>query len=78
MQAIEVTAYFDENGKVMPISFTWNGSRYQIESVGRHWHTEEGQHILVMVPGGRIFELLFVCNESRWFLGRAETSHLVA
>jgi hypothetical protein len=78
MQAIEVTAHFDENGKIMPLRFTWKGSVYQIESVGRHWSSEDGQHILVMVPGGRIFELLFACHESRWYLGRVETARLVA
>lgn len=78
MQAIEVTAHFDEQGKIMPLRFIWKGSVYQVESVGRHWSAEDGQHILVMVPGGRIFELLFACHESRWYLGRVETSRLVA
>lgn len=78
MQTIEVTAHFDEGGKIMPLSFTWKSSRYQIESVGRRWSAEDGQHILVMVPGGRIFELLFACKESRWYLGRVETARLVA
>lgn len=78
MQAIEVTAHFDEFGKIMPLDFTWKGSLYLVESVGRHWSAEDGKHILVMVPGGRIFELLFACKEACWYLGRVEISRLVA
>lgn len=78
MEAIEVTAHFDNNGQVTPLHFIWKGSRYQIESVGRRWFAEDGQHILVMVPGDRIFELLFASKESRWYLGRADTARPVA
>lgn len=78
MQAIEVTAHFDENGKVTPMRFTWRGSVYLVESVGRHWNLEETLHILVMVPGGRIFELVFVGKEARWYLGGVQPDRMAA
>jgi hypothetical protein len=78
MQPIEVTAHFDQQGKIMPLRFAWKGSVYLIESVGRRWSGEDGQHILVMVSGGRIFELLFACQESRWYVGHVETGRFVA
>lgn len=78
MEAIEVTAHFDENGKATPLRFTWKGGVYLVESTGRRWTTEKGQHMLVMVPGGRVFELLFVCMESRWYIGRVEPARMVA
>jgi hypothetical protein len=78
MEAIEVTAHFDEHGKATPLRFTWKGSVYQVESTGRRWTAEDGQHILVMALGGRIFELLFACAEGRWYVGRVETGRMVA
>ena len=78
MEPIEVTARFDEHGKATPLRFTWKGSVYQVESTGRRWADSNGQHILVMVPGGRIFELSFVNAEGRWYLGRVEPDRMVA
>jgi hypothetical protein len=78
MEAIEVTAHFDVLGKATPLRFTWQGSVYPIESVGRRWKAEDRLHILVMVPEGRIFELIFDCKESCWYLERAETARMVA
>ena len=78
MQPIEVTAHFAADGKATPLRFTWKGSVYVIESTGRRWQAEDGQHILVMATGGRMFELLFVCGTGRWYLARAETGRLVA
>ena len=78
MDAVEVTVHFDANGKATPLRFTWKGSVYEVESAGRRWQAEDGQHILVMTPGGRIFELLYALNENRWYLRRTSPSHLVA
>lgn len=78
MQPIQVTAHFDEEGKIRPLRFTWRGSDYQVESTGRHWQASDGRHILVMVPGGRIFELVYIPTEGRWFLGGAQTDRMAA
>lgn len=70
MEPIEVTAYFDENGRTIPLRFTWKKSTYLVETTGRQWQDEHGWHILVMATGGQMFELLFACSEQRWYLGR--------
>lgn len=77
MEPIEVTAHFDENGKATPLHFTWKGRQYQVESTGRRWQAEDGQHILVMAAGGRLCELLFASEEGRWYLGRLESNRMV-
>ena len=68
MDAIEVTARFDLQGDIHPISFTCQGKTYQITSTGRHWQDEQGKHILVMIPGERVVELVFDPTRGLWFL----------
>jgi hypothetical protein len=71
MELIQVTAHFDLDGNITPINFTWQGCQYNLDSIGRRWQDEKGTHILVMIPGGRVFELLFVPAEGSWYLGRS-------
>lgn len=70
MEEIEVMTLFDSQGSVTPLSFVWQGHSYVVDSTGRRWRDEKGQHILVMIPGRRVFELLFVPYECRWYLTR--------
>jgi hypothetical protein len=70
MESIEVTARFDSQGKIVPLSFVLQGRTYPVESTGRRWLDEEGHHILVMVPGDQVFELVYAPHEARWYLGR--------
>jgi hypothetical protein len=75
MDPIEVTARFDEHGMITPLHFTWKGSAHRVESTGRRWADETGQHILVMLANGRIYELTFKSGEGRWFIGQTEPEH---
>jgi hypothetical protein len=68
MELIDVTAHFDKEGQSHPLHFTWNGRSYTVESTGRRWQDENGQHILVMIPGDHTFELIFQPQEGRWYL----------
>jgi hypothetical protein len=68
LEAIEVTARFERDGKVIPLRFTWKGREYSVEGTGRSWHAEDGLHILVMAAGERVFELVFVPAQGRWFI----------
>lgn len=68
MEAIEVTAHFDENGNITPLHFNWKGGAYQVESTGRHWQDVEGWHILVMVAGDKLYELIYRTTQARWFI----------
>ena len=68
MQAIEVKARFDDQGRIIPLSFTWQGQAYPVEATGRRWQDEAGQHILVMTPGNKVYELVFSPAGMRWYL----------
>jgi hypothetical protein len=68
MELIEVTARFDTEGRVTPLQIAWKGSLVPIDSTGRRWEAEDGQHILAMLPGDRVIELVFKPVESRWYL----------
>lgn len=72
MDFIDVTAQFDSQGDITPLSFTWLGRAYLVESTGRSWKNETGCHILVIVPGARIFELVLDPANCRWHLEQTE------
>jgi len=69
MVPIRVTAKFNPEGEINPENFSWQGIEYPVVSTGRHWHDEKGFHVLVMVPGDQIFELVFVPTELVWYMG---------
>ena len=77
MEPIEVTARFDEHGTITPLQFTWKGSIYRVQSTGRRWLDETGQHILVEVASGQIYELTFRSSEGRWYLGQVGPRRIV-
>jgi hypothetical protein len=68
MEPIEITAHFNEDGTITPLHFSFKGGRYRVESTGRHWSDEIGQHMLVMVSSGQIYELIFKSIEGRWYI----------
>jgi hypothetical protein len=74
MEVIEVMARFDSKGNATPLHFACKSGVYYVESTGRRWKAEDGDHILVMAPGGRVFELLFVPQEGRWYLKQVRQS----
>lgn len=67
-ELIEVTAKYLPDGQLQPMQFIWKQQLYQIESTGRRWQEEEGLHLLVMIPGGQVFELLYETQEKCWYL----------
>ncbi len=68
MEPIEITVHFNEDGSIAPLHFIWKGSNFRVESTGRHWSDEAGQHMLVMVTSGQFYELLFKNLEGHWFI----------
>jgi nicotinamide-nucleotide amidase len=68
MDAIDVTAHFSTKGEITPLRFTWKEVDYLIEDTGRAWQDEEGRHMLVMVPGSQVFELILALPALRWTL----------
>jgi hypothetical protein len=67
MEWIEVTVRVNREGARIPFSFTWAGVSYRVDSVGRRWVEEDGEHILVMAgPNNQVFELLYVPERDIW------------
>ncbi len=59
MDLIEVTARFANDGNIYPQRLNWQGVEFPVELTGRRWQDQEGIHILVMVPGERVLELIY-------------------
>ncbi len=77
MEEIDVIARFERSGSISPLSFTWRQVDYPVTSIGRSWQDDAGHHILVMVPGDRVFELVFEASQGRWWLrqpGKAQVA----
>jgi hypothetical protein len=68
LETVEVSARWDQNSKFEPIQFNWQGKLYQIESTGRDWEDDSGYHVLCMVFGGNIFELIFHLQPAGWWI----------
>ena len=70
MHPVEVTARFNPNGDITPVRFKWRDQDFPVLSTGRQWRDDRGLHILVMVPGDDVFELLYAAEDSRWYLSK--------
>jgi hypothetical protein len=68
MDPIEITAHFNKEGNITPMHFIWKGSHFRVESTGRRWSDASGQHMLVMVSSGKIYELVFKNEVGRWYI----------
>jgi Ethanolamine utilization protein EutJ (predicted chaperonin) len=68
VETIEVTAYFDIQGNITPLSFVLNGSMHHVEDTGRCWEAKGGRHMLVIDAGNRVFHLMFEFNTCTWNL----------
>jgi hypothetical protein len=66
----EVEIRVDSDGRATPLAFTRRGQRVRVVGVGRRWVEADGEHILVMTPGERIFELLR-SPDGKWGIVRA-------
>jgi hypothetical protein len=77
MEPIEITVHFNQEGTMTPMHFTWKGSRLRVESTGRRWSDEAGQHLLVMVSNGKIYELIFVDKQGRWYINQVRPDKTV-
>jgi hypothetical protein len=68
MEKINVTATFDTQGNIIPLSVQRYGQTLPVISTGRDWIDEEGHHILVMVRENVVTHLLFVSGDGLWYL----------
>ena len=65
---IEVNVRYDSHGQLVPTSFIWQEQEYTVESTGRRWQDDVGEHILVMVEAKKVYELVHAQVERRWYL----------
>lgn len=78
MEVIEVVARFAKDGKIYPQSLTWKGIDLPVESTGRRWHDQDGLHILAMVPGERVLELIFRADQGIWYVRQPSSGRQIA
>jgi hypothetical protein len=52
----------------LPRAFRWRGQFYSVAEWGRRWMDEQGQHCLVRVADGNVYELIWVADQSAWWL----------
>lgn len=65
MKTVGVECRFAEDGLVQVRKVLWNG-RWQSVGQGRQWLDEYGRHILVMLPGEEVRELVLQLGTLRW------------
>ena len=77
-----VEARFDEEGRVTPTAFHWQGREVRTSDVGRRWTEPHGphqiRHYLVMTPGQDTFELCLDMGTLRWKITRVWEREKVA
>ncbi|HVN55851.1 MAG TPA: CinA family protein [Anaerolineaceae bacterium] len=78
METIQVQARWDPEGRAEPSRFTWNGQEWRVDSTGRRWKDDQGEHILCMTAQGQVFELVYHPLQEIWTLGFHNESRSVA
>ncbi len=68
MEPIQVNIRFNQDGTIDPYSMLQHGVEQIFLSTGRRWVDRDGQHILAMLPGNRVVELVFNQEQLRWYL----------
>lgn len=73
MDYLEVTAKFDNTGRIIPLSFIWAGQKINIDKVSDMRPAaslkQGGQGMRYTCRTGNTIYYLF-CDEQRWFLER--------
>lgn len=67
MQHVAVECRFNEDGSVQVKKVQLNG-RWLPVGQGRQWVDENGRHILIMLPGDEVRELVLQPGTLRWQL----------
>jgi hypothetical protein len=67
-QKIEVSVHKEIDGLWEPDRFIWQARNYKILEIGRRWQDDDGEHILVMILGGQVYELILASDQISWYL----------
>lgn len=65
MQAVAVDCRFAEDGAVQVRKVQLNG-RWQSVGQGRQWLDKNGRHVLIMLPGNEVHELVLQPGSLSW------------
>ncbi len=67
---VAVEARFEEDGRLTPVAFKWQGQWTRVASVGRTWSTDDGGNVthryMLGTPGEAVFELALERATLRW------------
>ena len=74
----EVEARFADDGRITVRRFAWRRRAYVVVSHGRQWVAQDGQHLLVMTAGERVFEIVYDEATGQWRLARGPAATNVA
>ena len=77
-EPVDMTARWNASAGFVLSKMTWQGRSYAFESTGRHWEDEEGYHVLGMIRGGKVVELIFRLNPAGWVLVPPASSPMAA
>lgn len=64
MRQCSVSAQFLADGRAQPQQIQWGFEQLNVIDIGRRWSSNSGQHVLVRVGDGRVFELMY--NGASW------------
>lgn len=67
-EPVEAQARWVHDGGFEPTQFRWKGHMYRIESIGRNWEDDNGFHVMCMISGGQVFELIFRLKPAGWMI----------
>jgi hypothetical protein len=70
-EPIKVGVVFEEEKKITPKWFVWNGQRYNITRVSFTWKVNEGKNILhhfAVTDGTHLYELCYDTAQLSWQL----------
>lgn len=68
---VEVRARYNSQGEALPVRLSLDSVGYQVEALGRRWKDAQGEHILVMLVGGKVLELIYDPGAGRWYAREA-------
>lgn len=67
-EPVGVEAVFDDQGRLTPRAFTFEGVIYRVQQIGRRWDEGEWEHTLVMTPEGQTWDLAYAAGLGAWRL----------
>ena len=75
-KAISVDCSFDNEGHVRIRRIAVEDSWFVVEP-GRQWLDEFGRHVLIMIPGGRVLEIVLSSETLTWTIASARTQSTI-